>query len=116
MLRTFETIAFAPSQAEEAQKAAAELTAIYGNADPEAADVIVALGGDGFMLQTLHQTMNTGKLVYGMNRGSVGFLMNRYSTANLRERLQHAVENAFRPLEMQTRDSEGRTFSALAIN
>ncbi|SES09925.1 NAD kinase [Rhizobium sp. NFR03] len=116
MLRTFETIAFAPSQAEEAQKAAAELTAIYGNADLEAADVIVALGGDGFMLQTLHQTMNTGKLVYGMNRGSVGFLMNRYSTENLRERLENAVENAFRPLEMQTRDSEGRTFSALAIN
>jgi NAD+ kinase len=116
MARTFETIAFAPSPTDEARRAAEELEAIYGQADPEKADVIVALGGDGFMLQTLHKTMNTGKLVYGMNRGSVGFLMNRYSTVNLRERLENAVENAFRPLEMQTRDAEGRMFSALAIN
>ena len=56
------------------------MIALYGQEDPDGADVIVALGGDGFMLQTLHKTMNSGKLIYGMNRGSIGFLMNRYST------------------------------------
>lgn len=116
MARTIETIAFAASDAPEAQRAAEDLIALYGQHDPARADVIVALGGDGFMLQTLHRTMNSGKLVYGMNRGSIGFLMNRYSTENLHERLENAVENAFRPLEMQTVDTDGKTFSALAIN
>ena len=106
--------AFIASSAEEAQKAAADLKAIYGDHDPAKADVIVALGGDGFMLQTLHQTMNSGKLVYGMNRGSVGFLMNRYSTENLADRICQAVENAFHPLEMQTTDVYGESFTALA--
>jgi NAD+ kinase len=112
----FSTLAFIASPAEEAQKAAKELTEIYGDHDPDEADVIVALGGDGFMLHTLHKTMNTGKRVYGMNRGSVGFLMNRYSTKNLRERIANAVENAFHPLEMRTLDVYGNTFTALAIN
>ncbi|NRP18669.1 NAD kinase [Ensifer adhaerens] len=116
MARTFTSLAFLASPAEEAQKAAADLKAIYGDHDADKADVIVALGGDGFMLQTLHQTMNSGKLVYGMNRGSVGFLMNRYSTENLTARICNAVENAFRPLEMQTTDGQGATFKALAIN
>ncbi|MDQ0319920.1 NAD+ kinase [Pararhizobium capsulatum DSM 1112] len=116
MARTFNSIAFVASSADDAQQAAEELTALYGNTDPTEADVIVALGGDGFMLQTLHKTMNSGKLVYGMNRGSVGFLMNRYSAENLPERLAEAVENAFRPLEMQTVDVDGNRFRALAIN
>jgi NAD+ kinase len=116
MARTFNSFAFLASSAEEAQKAAADLKAIYGDNDPAKADVIVALGGDGFMLQTLHQTMNSGKLVYGMNRGSVGFLMNRYSTENLTDRICQAVENAFHPLEMQTTDVYGESFMALAIN
>lgn len=112
----FSTLAFIASPAEEAQKAAKELKEIYGDHDPGEADVIVALGGDGFMLHTLHETMNTGKCVYGMNRGSVGFLMNRYSTENLRERIADAVENAFHPLEMNTVDVHGNAFTALAIN
>ncbi|AFL51931.1 NAD+ kinase [Sinorhizobium fredii] len=112
----FSTLAFIASTAEEAQKAAKELKALYGDHDPEEADVIVALGGDGFMLHTLHRTMNTGKRVYGMNRGSVGFLMNRYSTKNLRERIASAVDNAFHPLEMRTVDANGNEFTALAIN
>ena len=94
----------------------AELVGLYGHAAPEGADVIVALGGDGFMLQTLHTMMNSGKLVYGMNRGSVGFLMNRYSPDRLPQRLADAVENAFHPLEMQTEDSDGHRRTALAIN
>jgi NAD+ kinase len=116
MARTFKTIAFAASATDEAQAAAKELIALYGQEDADEADVIVALGGDGFMLQTLHKTMNSGKLIYGMNRGSIGFLMNRYSTENLHKRLAEAVENTFRPLEMQTTDADGNSFKALAIN
>ncbi|RVH77163.1 NAD kinase, partial [Sinorhizobium medicae] len=116
MARKFNSLAFIASPAEEAQKAAEDLRAIYGDHDAEKADVIVALGGDGFMLHTLHKTMNTGKLVYGMNRGSVGFLMNRYSTDNLHQRISNADENAFHPLEMRTTDVSGEKFTALAIN
>jgi NAD+ kinase len=116
MTRNFISLSFVASQAQEAQEARNELIAIYGNTDPEEADVIVALGGDGFMLQTLHTTMNSGKRVYGMNRGSIGFLMNRYDTQNLPVRIETAVENAFRPLEMTTSDTSGQERRALAIN
>lgn len=116
MARKFNSLAFLASPAAEAQKAAKDLKAIYGNHEADEADVIVALGGDGFMLHTLHKTMNTGKLVYGMNRGSVGFLMNRYSTEDLHRRIERAVENAFHPLEMRTTDVNGNVFTALAIN
>ena len=116
MTRNFTSLSFVASQAPEAQEARDELIAIYGNTDPEEADVIVALGGDGFMLQTLHTTMNTGKPVYGMNRGSIGFLMNRFDTEDLPARITGAVENAFRPLEMVTGDASGQERRALAIN
>ncbi|MDE1993565.1 MAG: NAD kinase, partial [Rhizobiaceae bacterium] len=68
------------------------------------------------MLQTLHNTMNSGKRVYGMNRGSVGFLMNDYRTDCLAERIDAAVENAFHPLQMTTRNDDGTSSVALAIN
>lgn len=116
MPRPVNTIAFVSSTADEAQAACAELAVLYDNVPMEDADVIVALGGDGFMLQTLHASMNTGKLVYGMNRGSVGFLMNKYSTENLRERIANAVENSIRPLKMQTVDADGEKAIAYAIN
>lgn len=85
MSRSFRSLSFLASNTEEAQASRVELIRLYGDIAPTDADVIVALGGDGFMLQTLHETMNSGKLVYGMNRGSVGFLMNDYSTENLRD-------------------------------
>ncbi|MDI7864421.1 NAD kinase [Rhizobiaceae bacterium n13] len=116
MPRTFQTLAFLSSPTDEARSACEDLTRIYGNAAPDDADVIVALGGDGFMLQTLHNTMNSGKLVYGMNRGSVGFLMNDYSTEKLRERIAAAVENDFHPLRMTTSNADGTNSIALAIN
>ena len=116
MPRPVNAIAFVSSTADEAQAACEELAALYDNVPMEEADVIVALGGDGFMLQTLHASMNTGKLVYGMNRGSVGFLMNKYSTENLRERIINAVENSIRPLKMQTVDADGEKAIAYAIN
>ena len=72
-------IAFSASEAEAAQRARAALTELHGDCDEAAADVIVALGGDGFMLQTLQRTQALGRAVYGMNRGTIGFLMNEFS-------------------------------------
>ncbi len=116
MGRSFQTLSFLASSATEALAAREELIGIYGDVPPEEADVIVALGGDGFMLQTLHGTMNSGKLVYGMNRGSIGFLMNDYRTEDLQDRICAAVENAFHPLQMTTANSDGTNSTALAIN
>lgn len=116
MSLSFQTLSFLASPTTEALEARDELIRIYGNVPADEADVIVALGGDGFMLQTLHGRMNSGKLVYGMNRGSIGFLMNDYRTENLQERINAAVENAFRPLEMTTANADGTNSTALAIN
>ncbi|GEO86450.1 MULTISPECIES: NAD kinase [Alphaproteobacteria] len=116
MSRSFKSLSFIASNSDEAQASRGELEALYGNVSPAEADVIVALGGDGFMLQALHDTMNSGKLVYGMNRGSVGFLMNDYSTENLHERIAAAVENEFHPLKMTTTNADGTVSVALAIN
>jgi NAD+ kinase len=116
MSLSFQTLSFLASPTTEALEARDELIRIYGDVPADGADVIVALGGDGFMLQTLHGRMNSGKLVYGMNRGSVGFLMNDYRTENLQERINAAVENAFRPLEMTTANADGTNSTALAIN
>ena len=108
--------AFVSSDAPDARQAAARLTSLYGSATVAQADIVVALGGDGFLLQTLRETMGTGKQVYGMNRGTVGFLMNEYREADLGERVEAAVSETIRPLEMETMTSEGETVSALAIN
>lgn len=116
MSRTFHSVCFLASTAPEAQAAQDELIRLYGQTPQEEADIVVALGGDGFMLQTLHTTMNSGKRVYGMNRGSIGFLMNDYRTENLPERIEAAVENAFHPLQMTTRNADGSSCVALAIN
>ena len=116
MGRSFQTLCFLASPATEALAARDELIRLYGSVPAGEADVIVALGGDGFMLQTLHSTMNSGKLVYGMNRGSVGFLMNDYRVDNLQDRICEAVENVFRPLQMTTANADGTNDTALAIN
>jgi NAD+ kinase len=116
MPRSFQSLCFLASTSPEALAAREELIALYGQAPQEEADVMVALGGDGFMLQMLHNTMNSGKRVYGMNRGSIGFLMNDYRTDNLAERIDAAVENAFHPLEMRTTNADGTESVALAIN
>ncbi|KGD99506.1 MULTISPECIES: NAD kinase [Rhizobium/Agrobacterium group] len=109
-------LAFIASATPEAQSGLEELVRLYGNVPTAEADVIVALGGDGFMLQTLHETINTGKSVYGMNCGSVGFLMNDYRTEKLDERIGDAIENEFHPLKMTTTNEDGSTSVALAIN
>ncbi len=109
-------IAIAASQDETAKKAAAELRSRYGNHAPEAADVIVALGGDGFMLQTLHATQNLKAPVYGMNCGTIGFLMNEFAAGDLIERLTQAEEEVINPLAMRAEAVDGTIHNALAIN
>ena len=112
----FERIAFTASPSPEAQDALAKLTRLYDNARPETADVIVALGGDGLMLQTLHKFMKSGKPFYGMHRGTVGFLMNEFHPEGLRERLAAAQVATIHPLLMRAKDTAGRTHEYYAIN
>ena len=97
---SYERIAFVASPIPEAQAARGDLIHRYGKAAPEEADVVVALGGDGLMLQTLHDFMRSGKPIYGMHRGTVGFLMNEYSADRLRERLAAAQRTTIHPLLM----------------
>ena len=110
------TIAFIASGADEARTAQQNLAARYGGVPPEEAEVIVALGGDGLMLQTLHAFMNSGKPIYGMNCGSVGFLMNEFREEALPERLAAAVETSVHPLAMHAIDASGAQHDAYAIN
>lgn len=109
-------IAFLASPAAVAQTARATLIGRYGDVPVEDADVIVALGGDGFMLRTLHATQEIPAPVYGMNRGTIGFLMNEYSESGLVERLTSAVEEDINPLAMTAMDRIGTRHEALAIN
>lgn len=113
---SFEKLAFVASDTEEAVEAKKELAALYGDAPPEEADVIVTLGGDGLMLSALHAFMNTDKPIYGMNRGSVGFLMNEFRLTDLRERLENSVVTAIHPLIMTAVDAAGESHTARAIN
>lgn len=108
--------AFTSSSAEDAVAAVARLSALYGQSSIDDADIVVALGGDGFLLQTLRETMSTGKKVYGMNRGTVGFLMNEYHERGLRQRIAAAIAETIRPLEMETETADGESMRALAIN
>ena len=112
----YERIAFVASQSPEAQDALVRLQTRYGNVAPGNADVIVALGGDGLMLQTLHEFMTAGKPIYGMHRGTVGFLMNEFSDADLLARLAAARTTLIHPLVMSARDSSGRAHEHYAIN
>ncbi len=114
--RNFDKIAFVSSDVPEARQAQERLVARYGEADPRTADAIVALGGDGLMLQTLHRHLNDHVPIYGMNRGSTGFLMNDYSEEDLRGRLARAEINVIHPLAMRAVDQAGQTHEALAIN
>jgi len=104
------------SDAQAAQISLAKLAAEHGNAAPDEAEVIVALGGDGFMLNVLHNTMHINAPVYGMNRGTIGFLMNEYHEADLLERLEVAEEEVINPLEMKAKCADGSLQEALAIN
>lgn len=110
------TLAFIAADTEQAQEAALRLATLYGQERIEDADVIVALGGDGFMLQTLHDNMSAGCKIYGMNQGTVGFLMNEYREDGLRERVAAAIAETIRPLRMHAVTEGGDEIDALAIN
>ena len=99
----------------EAMDALAEMRARHQDAGPDAADIVVALGGDGFMLQTLHAFTGKNKPIYGMNRGSVGFLMNEYRQDDLLERLGAAEKAVIHPLLMQAHTPSG-VIEARAFN
>ena len=109
-------IAFLASETEVAQAALATLVAAYGSVPLDRAEVIVALGGDGFMLHTLHGTQALGLPVYGMNCGTIGFLMNEYGEEGLAERLAAAEEEVINPLVMRAVTADGTLHRALAIN
>ena len=112
----FERFAFLASDAPEARRALQRLVKAHGNADPEKADVIVALGGDGLMLQTLHKSLAWKLPIYGMNRGSVGFMMNDYSEKDLPERLAAAELTTIRPLKMKATSINGSIHLGIAFN
>ena len=113
---SYERIAFVASSIPEAKAAHDRLRRCYGDVPPTAADVIVALGGDGLMLQTLHRFMRDRIPIFGMNRGSVGFLMNEFNENDLIGRLERAVVARIHPLAMTAIDASGQRHQGLAIN
>ena len=111
-----DSIAFVAANQSEAQAALTYFTSKYGLTDPKEANIIVALGGDGLMLETLHKYMALGTPIYGMNRGSIGFLMNKYEENGLLKRLDKAATTILHPLRMVAHDSNNQKHQALAIN
>jgi NAD+ kinase len=109
-------LAFLATDRPDAAAARATLAARYGEATPDEADVLVALGGDGFMLETLRRDLKRRRPIYGMNRGSVGFLMNDYAEDGLLERIAAAEKAIIHPLVMTARDAAGEAREAIAIN
>jgi NAD+ kinase len=107
---------FVASDSPDAQAALSSLRTRFGDVGPERAKTIVALGGDGFMLQTLHSFLDASKPIYGMNFGSIGFLMNEYREEGLGERLDAAEMARVHPLRMRARTRGGQMSEALAFN
>jgi NAD+ kinase len=109
-------ICFTAADNQHAQAALAELTALYGHVPVDAADYVVALGGDGFLLETFHATLTYHKPIFGMRRGSVGFLLNDFRAEALPERLLRAQRVTLRPLLMTAQTIGGETTSVVAFN
>ena len=107
---------FVASDAADAQAALSGLRKRYDDAGPDRADAIVALGGDGFMLQTLHRFLDKSKPIYGMNFGSIGFLMNEFREEGLERRLDAAEAAQVHPLRMHAVTCDGKSSEALAFN
>ncbi len=108
--------AFVAAKTDEAQEAHKILCGRYGSTSPERADVIVALGGDGYMLETLRAAIGARKPIYGMNRGTVGFLMNEFREDELIERVRAAEAVTLHPLRMRATGRDGHIAEELAIN
>ena len=114
-MSTSPRLALLASPTDDARSTLAALTARYSSYAPQEADVIVSLGGDGFMLQTLHRHGALGKPVYGMKLGTVGFLMNQYRAEDdLLQRIDAAEPAVLHPLEMQVQTESGACVTSLA--
>ncbi|HKI69133.1 MAG TPA: NAD(+)/NADH kinase, partial [Verrucomicrobiae bacterium] len=111
-----EKVHFVSSDTTEAKAAAARMRDVYGDHDIKAADAVVALGGDGLMLETLHEVLQMNIPVYGMNFGSIGFLMNSFGEEDLLDRLAQAIPTVIHPLKMTVVNQRGEVHSALAFN
>ena len=109
-------IAFVSSRSPDAEAALLKLTDKYASVEPDEADVIVALGGDGFMLEAIHRNMARQLPIYGMNRGTVGFLLNSFNEDDLEERLENAHEEKLRPLRMRVTSDSGIQTDAHGFN
>lgn len=109
-------IHFRVADTEKAKEVYQDLIRIYGHCELDEADVIVAVGGDGSMLRALHETIANRKPVFGMNRGTVGFLMNNYKLKGLEKRIEKAQEIKINPLRMKVHTVEGSEYNQLAIN
>lgn len=109
-------LAFVCAATPTARAAKARLEKRYGSVTPAHADIVVALGGDGLMLQTLHRNMRRRTPIYGMNLGTVGFLLNTYKETGLLQRLRKARHVALTPLRMVAVDTRGRSHEVTAIN
>ena len=109
-------ITFIASDTNQATEAKKKLTELYGNSDIKEAEFIVALGGDGQMLQVLHQFIGSGIPIYGMNCGSIGFLMNELSFDNLDKKLENSEMTEINPLKMLVTDISGKEHTEIAIN
>lgn len=107
---------FVASESPEAQEPLKRMQELYGDAGSDGAEIIVALGGDGFMLQTLHTFLGRNRPIYGMNFGSIGFLMNEFAAANLHSRLDAAEPATVHPLRMHAATRAGDTVEAVAFN
>jgi NAD+ kinase len=112
----FKCISIVAAKGKDAQDALKRLKRRYKTVSPAKADVVVALGGDGFMLESLHRHLDRGQPIYGMNRGSIGFLMNAYREAALLDRLAKAEPVRVHPLRMTATDTKGKKHEALAFN
>ncbi|MUM78005.1 NAD kinase [Pseudodesulfovibrio sp. F-1] len=113
---SFERIACVSSESPKAREGMRRLAAALPLVPVAEADVIIALGGDGFLLRTMHEYLHTGLPIYGMNRGSVGFLLNEFTCDNLRERLHSAQLHFLHPLRMTATSIDGERHEALAFN
>ncbi|WP_259783003.1 NAD kinase [Aestuariispira ectoiniformans] len=109
-------IAVLASETDKAHAAMRELQSRYETVPPEDAEIIIALGGDGFMLHTLRDYVGSEKAIYGLNRGTIGFLMNEYRPDALGKRLAEAQTVKLHPLRMRTVTQNGDTIEAIAIN
>lgn len=116
-LKNIAILADTSEKAQDAKNALTErYTFIDANLPAHEAKVVIALGGDGFMLHTMHQLMDSDVSIYGMNRGSIGFLLNKYSKLNLEDRLMNAKTAILHPLKMHAICADGKEVHQLAIN